>query len=95
MWRKMADAGGGGGAGGRKRSCLLLCLLLFCIGLLIGAVSVVVYLTGQSLGTDRPVGAATEGSAATRWGQVSPGATCRDVRGGSGRCLSRDTSRAQ
>ncbi|KAF0300858.1 hypothetical protein FJT64_000342 [Amphibalanus amphitrite] len=50
MWRKMADSGSGAGAGGRRRSCLLLCLLLFCIGLLIGAVSVVVYLTDDDPG---------------------------------------------
>ncbi|XP_037088273.1 uncharacterized protein LOC119108835 [Pollicipes pollicipes] len=40
VWRKLQDQGGG-----RRRSGLLLCLLLFCIGLLIGAVSVVLYLT--------------------------------------------------
>ena len=50
IWRKMADGGTGTGTDRRRRSCLLLCLLLFCIGLLIGAVSVVIYLTGQSRG---------------------------------------------
>lgn len=40
--RNMVDRGCG-----RRRSALLLCLLLFCIGLLVGAISVVLYLTGK------------------------------------------------